>query len=66
MGTAGAQQWQKDTFSFESANLLSLVQAGKIDTNSADYQSKLNYLANLTGGVATRDAEMAKLKAMGL
>lgn len=66
LGTAGARQWQKDSFAFEAANLAALVASGQVDKSSDAYRSQLDYLANLTGGVATRDAEMAKLKALGL
>jgi hypothetical protein len=64
--TAGSAQWQKDTFASEAAALAAKVAAGGVDQSSPEYQSKLAYLANLTGGVATADQEMAKLKAMGL
>jgi hypothetical protein len=65
-GTAGSRLWQRDTFAYEAQNLAAAVNSGQISKSDPGYQSKLDYLANLTGGVATHSAEMAKLKAMGL
>lgn len=61
-----ARQWQRDTFSTGSADLLAKVQAGEIAPGSQAYKESFDYLANLTGGVATRDAEAAKLTSAGL
>lgn len=66
LGTAGGHQWQLDTFAAEAANLAAGVASGSIRKDDPGYQSKLDYLANLTGGSATSAAEMAKLRALGL
>lgn len=62
LGTAAARQWQVDTFAYEASKL----KASGLDPNSAAYQSKLSYIANLRGGVAGQSQGFSDLKAMGL
>lgn len=64
--TAAGRQWQRDEFEDQSAALAAKVASGTVDRSSPEYRSQVDYLANLVGGVASYDVQMAKLKAMGL
>ena len=48
------------------ADLRSAVASGQIQAGSPDYASARDYIANIKGGVATKEAELATLASTGL
>lgn len=63
---ASAHAMQRDDFNQGVAALQARVASGEISTSSPQYRETFDYLANLTGGVATQAAEAAKITAAGL
>lgn len=62
---ATAHAMQRADFERGAADLAARV-AGGLDPASREYRESFDYLANLTGGVATQGQEAAKLTAAGL
>lgn len=64
--SAAAHAQQDADYAAGVADLKARVDRGEVQPGSAAYNSAVDYLANLRGGVATYDAERAQLRAEGL
>lgn len=61
-----ARAMQEDYYNQQVADLKARVASGALVPGTPDYESHLRYVANIRGGVATLDSELAKLAAQGL